>query len=75
VIKSRKKVGFNAPIFSFLDVRDKKVKEYLLDDSFIYEYVVKKKIEDMLNKDDLVNSESKLLFSFLCAKIFLEEFH
>jgi len=74
IIENRRKVGFNAPIFSFLNVRDRDVKEYLLDDSPIFEYVRKDKIEQLIGKSDLPNSESKLLFYFLNSKIFLEEF-
>jgi asparagine synthase (glutamine-hydrolysing) len=74
VLDSRRKVGFNAPIFSFLDVRDPEVRSYLLDDSPIFKYVKREKIETLIGRDDLPNSESKFLFNFLCSKMFLEEF-
>ena len=74
VRSNRRKVGFNAPIFSFLDVHDPEVRSYLLDDSPIYEHVKKVRIEDLLAKADLPNSESKFLFYFLNSKLFLEEF-
>jgi asparagine synthase (glutamine-hydrolysing) len=71
---NRRKVGFNAPIFSFLDVKDPQVRSYLLDGSPIFEHVRRDKIEALIAKPNLPNSESKFLFYFLNSKIFLEEF-
>jgi len=71
---NRRKVGFNAPIFSFLDIHDQVVKDYLLNKSLIFHHVQHEKIENLIKKPDLPNSESKFLFYFLCSKIFLEEF-
>lgn len=74
VLTSRRKVGFNAPIFSFLDVRNPEVRAYLLDGSPIFEHVRREKIEALISKEYLPNSESKFLFYFLTSKMFLEEF-
>lgn len=74
IIDNRRKVGFNAPILDFLDVSSPDVRGYLLDDSPIYEYVDRAKIEALIAKPDLPNSESKFLFYFLNCKMFLEEF-
>jgi len=74
VLASRQKIGFNAPIFSFLDVGNIDVRSYLLDDSTIFDYVKKDKIETLLSKENLPNSESKFLFYFINSKMFLEEF-
>jgi asparagine synthase (glutamine-hydrolysing) len=74
IIENRRKVGFNAPIFSFLDIRDDKVRQYILDDGPIFEHVRKDRIEGLLHKDFLPNSESKFLFYFICTKMFLEAF-
>lgn len=74
VLDSRRKVGFNAPIFSFLDVKDAEVRSYLLDQSPIFDYVRREKIESLIAKPDLPNSESKFLYYFLNSKMFLEEF-
>jgi asparagine synthase (glutamine-hydrolysing) len=68
------KVGFNAPIFSFLDVRNPEVRAALLDDSIVFEHVRRDRIEALLDRSDLPNSESKFLFYFLTSKMFLEEF-
>jgi len=74
VLDNRRKVGFNAPIFSYLDVHDPKVRDSLLDDSPIFEHIRRAAIEQIIGKPDLPNSESKFLFYFLSSKIFLEEF-
>ncbi|RMD66547.1 hypothetical protein D6833_01345, partial [Candidatus Parcubacteria bacterium] len=57
-----------------LDVCDAQVREALLDHSPIFEHVQRAKIEALLRKPTLPNSESKFLFYFLSSKIFLEEF-
>lgn len=74
VIDNRRKVGFNAPIFSFLDVNDPDVKQTLLADSPVFEHVHREKVEALIARPDLPNSESKFLFNFLNVKMFLEEF-
>jgi asparagine synthase (glutamine-hydrolysing) len=74
IIDNPRKVGFNAPILDYLDVRDNCVRSYLLDDSPIYDFVRRDKIEKLIQKDDLPNSESKFLFYFVNCKMFLEEF-
>lgn len=74
IMENRRKVGFNAPIFDFLDVDDPTVRSELLDDSPVFELVNRSMIERLLDRDDLPNSESKFLFNFLNSKIFLEEF-
>ena len=74
ILDNPRKVGFNAPIFSFLDTGDPEVSSYLLDDSPIFDHVRRDKIEALIGRDDLPNSESKFLFYFLNAKMFLEEF-
>ena len=74
ILSSHQKVGFNASIFSFLDTNDNQVREYLLDDSPIFDHIRRDKIEAMLSKRDLPNSESKFLFNFVNSKIFIEEF-
>ncbi len=73
ILTNHRKVGFNAPLFSFLDVTDPAVREYVLDDSLIFQYVRKDRIEQLLSKKELPNSESKFLFYFLNSKMFLEE--
>lgn len=74
VLDNPRKVGFNAPIFDFLDVNHPDVREALLDRSAIYDFIDRTKIESMLAADDLPNSMSKFLFYFVTSKMFLEEF-
>ncbi len=69
-----RKVGFNTPIHDVLDVHDVKVKKEILEDSPIFDIVDINKIEALLAKDHLPNSESKFLFYFLCSKYFMETF-
>ena len=74
VIDNPRKVGFNAPIFDFLDTRDSNVREEILDHGQIFELVKKDAIEELLDRPELPNSRSKFLFNFVNAKMFLEEF-
>jgi asparagine synthase (glutamine-hydrolysing) len=74
IVDNPRKVGFNAPVLDYLDVNDPDVRSYLLDDSPIYGFVRKGRIEQLIEKRNLPNSESKFLFYFLNCKMFLEEF-
>lgn len=74
IVDNRRKVGFNAPILDFLDVNDPVVRAYLLDDSAIFDFVDRTKVEALMTKRVLPNSESKFLFNFVNCKMFLEEF-
>jgi asparagine synthase (glutamine-hydrolysing) len=73
ILDSRRKVGFNAPIFAFLDVHDSEVRGAILDRSPIFDLVRRDHIEALLDREFLPNSQSKFLFYFLCSKMFLEE--
>jgi asparagine synthase (glutamine-hydrolysing) len=74
VLDSRRKVGFNAPIRALLDTGDPEVRRELLADSPIFTLVRRDAIQQLLaQREDLPNSESKFLFYFVCAKLFLEE--
>jgi asparagine synthase (glutamine-hydrolysing) len=48
ILDERRKVGFNAPILDLLDLNDPDIKDYLLDDSKIYNLVNKDNIEKIL---------------------------
>lgn len=74
ILWNRRKVGFNAPVFSFLNVTDPQVRDWLLDDGPIFQHLRRDRIETLVNKSALPNSESKFLFYFVNAKVFLEEF-
>ena len=72
ILDERRKVGFNAPINDLLNIDDPKIREYLLDDSPIYDLIEKDKIEQLLKNKEMPNSISKFLFNFLNTKIFME---
>ncbi len=55
-------------------MRDAEVRAQLLEPSPVFEHVKRDRIEAMLERDWLPNSESKFLFNFLNTKLFLEEF-
>lgn len=74
VLWNHRKVGFNAPIHSFLDVHDAEVRRRLLEPSPIFEHIRRDRIEELLAKPQLPNSESKFLFYFVNSKLFVEEF-
>ena len=74
IVDNPRKVGFNVPIFDYLDVRDARVRAQILDDSPVYAFVRRERIAALLDQAELPNSRSKFLFYFLNAKIFLEEF-
>ena len=73
ILDTHRKVGFNAPIHSFLEVNDAETRAYLLDESPIFDHLRRDRIEALLTKAALPNSESKFLFNFVNSKIFLEE--
>ncbi|MDB5104276.1 MAG: hypothetical protein JWP91_1965 [Fibrobacteres bacterium] len=72
ILRKRQKVGFNAPVLDLLDVKDPQVKAYLLDDGPIFDHIDRAKMETLLAKPAISDSENKFLFSFLSAKAFLE---
>jgi asparagine synthase (glutamine-hydrolysing) len=74
ILDNPRKVGFNAPLFDYLDVRSNEVRAALLADGPIFDLVRRDAIEPMLDRDQLANSESKFLFNFVNARLFLEEF-
>ncbi len=72
ILNNPRKVGFNGPIEDLLEIDNASVREFILDDSEVFELINKKKIEELLKKQQLTNSESKFIFNFLNIKIFLE---
>ncbi|WP_353427848.1 asparagine synthase (glutamine-hydrolyzing) [Polynucleobacter sp. MWH-UH19D] len=74
ILDNPRKVGFNAPILDYLDLNNPKIRSQILADSPIFQLIKRDSIEALLNKAHLPNSQSKFLFYFLNAKMFLEEF-
>jgi asparagine synthase (glutamine-hydrolysing) len=57
-----------------LKIEQPDVRDYLLAPSPIFDHVRRDRIEQLLSRTELPNSQSKFLFYFLNAKVFLEEF-
>ena len=74
ILDNPRKVGFNAPISDYLDLSDPIIRNQILADSPIFELINREAIEILIRKSHLPNSQSKFLFYFLNAKMFLEEF-
>lgn len=71
----RRKKGFNASISSMIDFREPAVREYLLDSGArVYELVNRKRIVELFDLPSIPNHLSKFLFSFINARIFLEQY-
>ena len=68
----REKKGFNASINSIIDFNNKNHIDYILDDSKIFDFVKKDKIESLIKNKEYSNSLKKFLFNFINAKIFIQ---
>jgi len=73
IVDNRRKVGFNAPIGDLLNTSDPDTRSQILDEGPIFDLVRREAIEALLDRETLKNSESKFLFGFICARIFLEQ--
>lgn len=71
---NRRKVGFNAPIFAYLDIHDPEVRDWLLGDSPVYDHVDRDRMHMLIARGSVSESESKFLFSFVSARMFIEEY-
>jgi len=73
IVDNRRKIGFNASITSLLDTKSAAVRDELLADSPVFDLVRREAIASLLDRVELPNSQSKFLFYFLNAKVFLEQ--
>lgn len=73
ILCQRKKIGFNASILEMINFKKKENKDFILDNSPIFDIISKKNIYSLIKKDKFSNSESKFLFNFINTKIFLEK--
>jgi asparagine synthase (glutamine-hydrolysing) len=73
IVDNRRKVGFNASIMSLLDTRSATIRAQVLADGPIFELVRRDAIVPLLNAPHLQNSQSKFVFNFLNARLFLDE--
>jgi asparagine synthase (glutamine-hydrolysing) len=70
----RRKKGFNASINSMIDFADRAVRDYLLDPTAaVFELVKRDRIVELFELSPVPNHLSKFLFSFINARIFLEQ--
>jgi asparagine synthase (glutamine-hydrolysing) len=74
VLDRRMKVGFNAPVLSFLDPSQPEVFEELTRDGPLFDVMRRDRVVEMLGKRSLPNSESKFLFNLVNTKVFLESY-
>ena len=77
VRNDRHKKGFNASIASLFDLNAAETRAQFLDDGPIFELVDRDRMvrfyDDALALNQIPNSISKFLFSFLNCRIFLEQ--
>ena len=69
----RNKKGFNAEISSMINVKDEKFKEFILDDSEIFEIIYKERLSKFIDKYEEQNSLKKTLFSIISIKFFMQQ--
>ena len=75
ILDNRRKVGFNAPIHSLARrAATPRCARSCWPTARSWSTCGASAIEELLERDWLPNSESKFLFNFLSAKLFLEEF-
>ena len=67
------KRGFNASFGSLFDLRDPDTRAWLSEPSPIFELVERDKLPELLDAEELPNSLSKCLFTFVNLKLFLEQ--
>ena len=69
----KRKKGFNASINSLVNFQDESVSKFLLDKkSQIFEFIDRKKIQNLFKIKKTPNHLSKFIFSFISAKLFLD---
>ena len=70
----RKKKGFNASINSIIDLDNKNVRDFFLEEtSELFTYIDRNKVEELISEKDQPNHFSKFIFNLLNAKIFLSQ--
>lgn len=76
VMYDTKKKGFNASVQSILNFKDKSVNKYILNkNSEIYDFINFDKFQNLINKKEHLNSESKFIFSVISTMMFIEKFN
>ena len=70
ILFSRQKFGFNAPISSLLDRSDEDVREFMLMESPVFDFVHRDRIEEIMKPDANLSGLDNFLFCFTSAKMF-----
>jgi asparagine synthase (glutamine-hydrolysing) len=73
LLDNRRKMGFNAPLFDLLNLKDPQVRAYLLDRSPIHRLVSREAVERLLTGPDPDHHTNLFLFYVLSARLFLED--
>jgi asparagine synthase (glutamine-hydrolysing) len=73
IVNNRQKVGFNASVKSLLDTGSATVRDRVLADGPIFDIIRRDAVAPLLDAPDLTNSQSKFLFNFINARVFLEQ--
>ena len=65
ILKFREKIGFNADINSFFNLKSKKFKEKIFQSSLINKFINVDKVNKLLSKEKINNSEGKFIFCII----------
>ena len=72
VVNNYEKIGFNISLDKFLNLKSKKIREFLLKDSKIFNLVKKREIIKIYSNDNNIEKYSNFLFKLLNIKILIE---
>lgn len=72
ILDNPRKQGINAPVTSFVDFADARVRDRLLEEGPLFDIVDRERFAGLLDHEVTLNSESKFLFSLVAAKLFLD---
>ena len=75
VVNNYKKTGFNFSFRTLFPSNDRRIINFLKKSSLLYDWISKDLIIKLYKKDYLLDEENKFMFSFLTAKIYLDEFN
>ncbi len=69
ILKFREKIGFNADISTFFELKSKKFKDTIFQSSFINSFINVDKVNKLLSQKKLSNAEGKFVFCLLNLSI------
>jgi len=72
ILDNPRKTGFNAPVTSLFDLKDRAVQAEILADGPLFDLVHRDRVASLLNATVDSNADSKFLFSLIAVKMFLE---